>query len=179
AEILVQIASRETGISPELENAIATSIKDIVVAKNLLGTESATAAEIQTAVSSLQASSQALGLILLEKDEDGIITFALDTATTATVTKVGEGYGILVDTLSTASPSMDEANGAAISNPTNNTSFTPSSDAERFTFNYSKFNWFGDQLTDTTVRDNYYFRYSLDYDTTTTTTYIELVNKTT
>ncbi|WP_238600017.1 hypothetical protein, partial [Streptococcus suis] len=87
---MVQIASRETGISPELENAIATSIKDIVVAKNLLGNESATAAEIQTAVSSLQASSQALGLILLEKDEDGVITYVLDTTTSVTL-KVGEG----------------------------------------------------------------------------------------
>ncbi|WP_238138994.1 hypothetical protein, partial [Streptococcus suis] len=50
---------------------------------------------------------------------------------------------------------------------------------ERFTFNYSKLNWFGDQLTDQTIKENYYFRYSLDYDTTTTTTYVELVNKTT
>ncbi|MEI4368161.1 KxYKxGKxW signal peptide domain-containing protein [Streptococcus suis] len=179
AEVLVQIASNQTAPSQALLTAIGTSRDQLLLAQTILGDADATAADLTTIISSLQASSQALGLLLLQDDEDGMITFALDTATTATVTKVGEGYGILVDTLSTASPSMDNANGAAISNPTNNTSFTPSSDAERFTFNYSKFNWFGDQLTDQTVKENYYFRYSLDYDTTTTTTYIELVNKTT
>ncbi|HFU3680083.1 TPA: KxYKxGKxW signal peptide domain-containing protein, partial [Streptococcus suis] len=179
AEVLVQIASNQSAPSQALLTAIETSRDQILLAHTILGDADATVADLATIISSLQASNQAIGLLLLENDEDGVITFALNTSTTATVTKVGEGYGILVDTLSTASPSMDEANGSAISNPTNNTSFTPSSDAERFTFDYSKFNWFGDQLTDKTVRDNYYFRYSLDYDTTTTTTYIELVNKTT
>ncbi|HFI0664871.1 TPA: accessory Sec-dependent serine-rich glycoprotein adhesin, partial [Streptococcus suis] len=179
AEVLVQIASNQSAPSQALLTAIETSRDQILLAQTILGDADATVADLATIISSLQASNQAIGLLLLENDEDGVITFALNTSTTATVTKVGEGYGILVDTLSTASPSMDEANGSAISNPTNNTSFTPSSDAERFTFDYSKFNWFGDQLTDKTVRDNYYFRYSLDYDTTTTTTYIELVNKTT
>ncbi len=74
---------------------------------------------------------------------------------------------------------MTDANGAKISDPTNTTTFTPSSEAERFTFNYSKLNWFADQLTDTTVKENYYFRYSLDYDSSTSTTYVELVNKST
>ncbi|HEL2058656.1 TPA: KxYKxGKxW signal peptide domain-containing protein, partial [Streptococcus suis] len=179
AEVLVQIASNQTAPSQALLTAIGTSRDQLLLAQTILGDADATAADLATIISSLQASNQAIGLLLLENDEDGVITFALNTSTTATVTKVGEGYGILIDTLSTASPSMDNANGAAISNPTNNTSFTPSSEAERFTFNYSKFNWFGDQLTDTTVKENYYFRYSLDYDTTTTTTYIELVNKTT
>ncbi|MFH0358950.1 KxYKxGKxW signal peptide domain-containing protein, partial [Streptococcus sp. A27] len=179
AEVLVQIASNQTAPSQALLTAIGTSRDQLLLAQTILGDADATAADLATIISSLQTSNQAIGLLLLENDEDGIITFALNTSTTATVTKVGEGYGILVDTLSTASPSMDDANGAAISNPTNNTSFTPSSESERFTFNYSKFNWFGDQLSDKTIRENYYFRYSLDYDSSTTTTYIELVNKTT
>ncbi|WP_194963806.1 KxYKxGKxW signal peptide domain-containing protein, partial [Streptococcus suis] len=180
AEILIQIAESKLEAAPDSDLAVAVAVSrtNLETAKQLLGNSNATITDIQTITSALQNSSQLLGLELLKNEEDGMITFALDTATTATVTKVGEGYGVLVDTLSTASPSMDDANGAAISDPTNNTIFTPSSEAERFTFNYSKFNWFGDQLTDQTIKDNYYFRYSLDYDTTTTTTYVELVNKT-
>ena len=92
AEILVQIANGQTTPSQELTDSVAVSTKEIVAAKLILGNTEATAEEIQTVVDSVQNSSQALGALLIKDDEDGIIIFALDTTTTATVTKVGEGY---------------------------------------------------------------------------------------
>ncbi|HEM5292237.1 TPA: KxYKxGKxW signal peptide domain-containing protein, partial [Streptococcus suis] len=191
AEILVQIANSETGISQELENAIALSIKDIAVAKSLLGNESATVVEIQTVISSLQASSQTLGLLLLQDDEDGIITFALNTTTTATL-KVGEGEGILVDTLSTASPAMDNANGATVTDQTVPTPFAATAETGWHTFGYYSTESYDDtqesgydesdinnvKLIDGTAI-NAYLRYSLNSDPTTSTVLAELVDKAT
>ncbi|NQH87248.1 KxYKxGKxW signal peptide domain-containing protein, partial [Streptococcus suis] len=180
AEILIQIAESKLEAAPDSDLAVAVAVSrtNLETAKQLLGDSNATITDIQTITSALQNSSQLLGLELLKNEEDGIITYALDTSTTVTL-KVGEGQGVLFATTSVANPAMTDANGAKISDPTNTTTFTPSSEAERFTFNYSKLNWFADQLTDTTVKENYYFRYSLDYDSSTSTAYVELVNKST
>ncbi|HEM4926778.1 TPA: hypothetical protein U1148_000354, partial [Streptococcus suis] len=167
------------------------SIKDIAVAKSLLGNESATVVEIQTVISSLQASSQTLGLLLLQDDEDGIITFALNTTTTATL-KVGEGQGVLVDTLSTANPTMDNANGATVTDQTVPTPFAATTESGWHTFGY-----YSTETYDATQESGYdesdinnvklidgtainaYFRYSLDSDPTTSTVLAELVDKAT
>ncbi|HEM2802965.1 TPA: KxYKxGKxW signal peptide domain-containing protein, partial [Streptococcus suis] len=180
AEILIRIAESKLEAAPDSDLAVAVAVSrtNLETAKQLLGNSNATTTDIQTITSALQNSSQLLGLELLKNEEDGIITYALDTSTTVTL-KVGTGQGVLFATTSVANPAMTDANGAKISDPTNTTTFTPSSEAERFTFNYSKLNWFADQLTDTTVKENYYFRYSLDYDSSTSTTYVELVNKST
>ncbi|RRR54619.1 hypothetical protein EI998_01865, partial [Streptococcus suis] len=82
AEILIQIANGHTTPSQELTDAVAVSTKDIAAAKLILGNTKATAEEIQTVVDSVQNTSQALGALLIKDDEDGIITFALDTPTT-------------------------------------------------------------------------------------------------
>ncbi|HEP1795526.1 TPA: adhesion glycoprotein serine-rich repeat-containing protein, partial [Streptococcus suis] len=178
AEILVQIANSQTGISQELENAIVSSINEISSAKTLLGNSSASLVELQATISSLQASNQSLGLLLLQDDEDGIITFALNTTTTATL-KVGEGEGILVDTLSTASPEMTDAKGAKVTDLTFLSPYAGTSVAGWHTFSYT--------ATDTYDQNhkssggtalNAYIRYSLDEDPSTYTVLAELVSKT-
>lgn len=117
AEVLVQIASNQTAPSQALLTAIGTSRDQLLLAQTILGDADATVADLATIISSLQSSNQAIGLLLLENDEDGVITFALNTSTTATL-KVGEGEGILVDTLSTATPEMTDANGAKVTDLT-------------------------------------------------------------
>ncbi|HFU4006797.1 TPA: KxYKxGKxW signal peptide domain-containing protein, partial [Streptococcus suis] len=178
AEILVQIASNQTGISQELENAIATSITDIAAAKALLGNEAVTVAEIQTAVSSLQASNQALGLLLLQDDEDGMITFALDTSTSVTL-KVGDGQGVLLDAITTATPSMDDANGAKVSEQTFSSPYSGTSVAGWHTFSvYSTDTYDQNHKSSGGTALNAYIRYSLDDDPSTYTVLAELVSKT-
>lgn len=192
AEILVQIANGQTTPSQELTDAVAVSTKDIAAAKLILGNAEATAEEIQTVVNSVQNSSQALGALLIKDDEDGIITFALDTTTTATVTKVGEGYGVLVDTLSTASPAMDNANGATVTDQTVPTPFAATTESGWHTFGYYSTETYDDtqvsgydesdknhvKLIDGTAI-NAYVRYSLDSDPTTSTVLVELVDRAT
>ncbi|HFU3712374.1 TPA: KxYKxGKxW signal peptide domain-containing protein, partial [Streptococcus suis] len=179
AEVLVQIASNQTAPSQALLTAIETSRDQILLAQTILGDADATVADLATIISSLQSSNQAIGLLLLENDEDGVITFALDTATTATVTKVGEGYGVLVDTLSTATPEMTDAKGAKVSDLTFSSPYAGTSVAGWHTFSYT--------ATDTYDQNhkssggtalNAYIRYSLDEDTSTYTVLAELVSKT-
>ncbi|HFI0067629.1 TPA: KxYKxGKxW signal peptide domain-containing protein [Streptococcus suis] len=178
AEILVQIASNQTGISHELENAIATSITDIAAAKALLGNEAVTVAEIQAAVSSLQASNQALGFLLLKDDEDGMITFALDTSTSVTL-KVGDGQGVLIDTITTATPFMDDANGAKVSEQTFSSPYSGTSVAGWHTFSvYSTDTYDQNHKSSGGTALNAYIRYSLDDDPSTYTVLAELVSKT-
>ena len=192
AEILVQIANGQTTPSQELTDAVAVSTKDIAAAKLILGNTEATAEEIQTVVNSVQNSSQALGALLIKDDEDGIITFALDTTTTATVTKVGEGYGVLVDKLSTASPSMDNANGATVTDQTVPTPFAATTESGWHTFGYySTETYDATQVSGYDESDknhvklingtaiNAYVRYSLDSDPTTYTVLAELVDRAT
>ncbi|MCQ9224937.1 muramidase, partial [Streptococcus suis] len=133
---LSQIATNSllTTENIELAAALATTTTDIQTAKTVLGNADATVEDIQTVITSIQSSSQALGTLLLKDDEDGIITFALDTSTTATVTKVGEGYGVLVDTLSTASPAMEDANGATATDQTVSTPFAATTESGWHTF---------------------------------------------
>ncbi|HFU3936661.1 TPA: KxYKxGKxW signal peptide domain-containing protein, partial [Streptococcus suis] len=178
AEILVQIASNQTGISQELENAIATSITDIAAAKALLGNEAVTVAEIQAAVSSLQASNQALGFLLLKDDEDGMITFALDTSTSVTL-KVGDGQGVLIDTITTATPFMDDANGAKVSEQTFSSPYSGTRVAGWHTFSvYSTDTYDQNHKSSGGTALNAYIRYSLDDDPSTYTVLAELVSKT-
>ncbi|HFI0352086.1 TPA: accessory Sec-dependent serine-rich glycoprotein adhesin, partial [Streptococcus suis] len=164
--------------SESVQTSLSTLVEELQVAETALLTADVSDAHYSQLATELRTDILSLAQALMAYTGDDSIAVALNLTSSSTL-KVGEGEGVLVDTLSTASPAMTDANGAKISNPTNSTGFTPSSESERFTFNYSKLNWFGDQLTDQTIKENYYFRYSLDYDSSTITTYVELVNKTT
>ena len=175
-----QAASADEASATTLTNLVITTRAEIATAKAILGDATASPAAIEAQISAIKSSSEALAAELLKNDPDGILSIALDTATSTL--KVGQGEGILIETTSTADPSMDNANGAAIAPHTLRTGVSATSEAGWYTFesydlySYNK-NMASQTFNGATV--DAYIRYSLDYDPSTTDVLAELVSTTT
>ncbi|MGU8022986.1 muramidase-released protein MRP, partial [Streptococcus suis] len=130
---------------------------------------------------------EALGNELQKYTVDGLLTAALDTVapdTTASTLKVGDGEGTLLDSTTTATPSMAEPNGAAIAPHTLRTQdgIKATSEPNWYTFESYDLYSYNKNMASSTYKGaevDAYIRYSLDNDSSTTAVLAELVSRTT
>ncbi|MET3633768.1 accessory Sec-dependent serine-rich glycoprotein adhesin [Streptococcus porcorum] len=192
AEILVQIANGQTTPSQELTDAVAVSTKEIAAAKLILGNTEATVEEIQTVVDSVKNSSQSLGALLIKDDEDGIITFALDTSTTATASAAGSANNvsgvttewIIPDAVKAANTGLDVAAGDASVTPATNavpTEYKTTLPDGREVFTVLSLNSQSNPNSENTFNNkfnkDYFFQFSNDREGGADKIYADLVDK--
>nr|AEK78980.1 truncated muramidase-released protein [Streptococcus suis] len=99
-----------------LAKAIEDAQTKLAAAKAILADSEATVEQVEAQVAAVKVANEALGNELQKYTVDGLLTAALDTVapdTTASTLKVGDGEGTLLDSTTTATPSMAEPNGAA------------------------------------------------------------------
>ncbi|NQN52805.1 KxYKxGKxW signal peptide domain-containing protein, partial [Streptococcus suis] len=119
AEILVDLGQKELVATEDtsLSTAVAATQAEVTAAKLILADPTATVEQVEAQIVAVKTANEALAAELLKRDEDGVLTAVL--AATAT-TSIGSGTGVLVDAVS-ASPIMDDANGATATHTTSGT----------------------------------------------------------
>ncbi|HEL1645626.1 TPA: MucBP domain-containing protein, partial [Streptococcus suis] len=192
--VLEQVTSEAEVLANESERLVATSdkedtaLKAAAAATKLTATQAtavlkdsvATLDEVNAQINAVRTSVEALALELRKFLGTDVIEIALNTSLTSGL-KVGEGEGILVEKGTTATPSMDNANGAGIKPHTLRTGITATTEPGWYTFDSYDLYSYNENMKGTIFKGtevNAYMRFSLDSDPNTKTILVELVSKT-
>ncbi|MFM0877987.1 MucBP domain-containing protein, partial [Streptococcus suis] len=192
--VLEQVTSEAEVLANESERLVAasdkedTALKAAAAATKLTATQAtavlkdsvATLEEVNAQISAVRTNVEALVLELRKYLGTDVIEIALNTSLTSGL-KVGEGEGILVEKGTTATPSMDNANGAGIKPHTLRTGITATTEPGWYTFDSYDLYSYNENMKGTIFKGtevNAYMRFSLDSDPNTNTILAELVSKT-
>ncbi|VTT02047.1 MucBP domain-containing protein [Streptococcus dysgalactiae] len=194
--VLEQIVSEAEVLANEGSRNVATdttsntsSLKVTAEATKLAATDArvvledaeATLEQVNTQIKAIRSNVDALVLELRKYYPDGEIALALDTSISSGL-KVGEGEGLLVDKSTTATPSMDDANGARITaNHTLATGVTSTSKTGWYTFDsydLTAYNRNQPSIYINGTKLAAYMRYSLNEDPANLSVLAELVSTT-
>ncbi|HEM4254071.1 MucBP domain-containing protein [Streptococcus suis] len=165
-----------------LAEAVADVQAKLAAAKAILADSEATVEQVEAQVAAVKAANEALGNELQKYTVDGLLTAALDTVapdTTASTLKVGDGEGTLLDSTTTATPSMADPNGAEIAPHTLLKGVEATKEAGWYTFGSYDLNSYNLNQEGTITGGavvNAYIRYSLDSEPSTSTVLAELVS---
>ncbi|HFU4193901.1 TPA: MucBP domain-containing protein [Streptococcus suis] len=191
--VLEQVTSEAEVLANEAERLVAasdsnnTALKAAAAATKLAATEAtavlndsaATFETVNAQIDAVRTNVEALALELRKFLGTDAIEIALNN--TLSTLKVGEGLGVLVEASTTATPSMDDPNGATIKPHTLRTGIAATTEAGWYTFDsydlYSYNENMGGSIFKGTALDAY-MRFSLDSDPNTQTILAELVSKT-
>ncbi|HFR3701804.1 TPA: LPXTG cell wall anchor domain-containing protein [Streptococcus suis] len=193
--VLEQIISEAVVLSDEANRLYAAapegneSLKTTVDATKLAATEAtavlkdsgATLDQVNAQIDAVRTNVEALALELRKYSGTDVIEIALNTSL-STDLKVGDGTGILIETGTTATPSMDDANGADVKPHTLRAGISATSQTGWYTFESYDFNAYNDNqpyLDPKGEPIDAYIRYSLDENANTSTILAELVSTTT
>ena len=184
AQVLSDEANRLYTASPEGNEALkitADATKLVVTEATAVFENSvATLEQINAQISAVRTNVEALVLELRKYLGTDIIEIALNTSLTSGL-KVGEGEGILVEKGTTATPSMDDANGAGIKPHTLRTGVTATTEDGWYTFESYDLHSYNANMEGTLFNGTAlkaYVRFSLDSDPSTKTVLAELVSTT-
>ncbi|AZR97276.1 hypothetical protein A7J10_05285 [Streptococcus suis] len=192
--VLEQVTSEAEVLANESERLVAasdkedTALKAAAAATKLTATQAtavlkdsvATLDEVNAQINAVRTNVEALALELRKFLGTDVIEIALNTSLTSGL-KVGEGEGILVEKGTTATPSMDDANGAGIKPHTLRTGITATTEPGWYTFDSYDLYSYNENMKGTIFKGtevNAYMRFSLDSDPNTNTILAELVSKT-
>ncbi|HEL2593102.1 TPA: MucBP domain-containing protein, partial [Streptococcus suis] len=193
--VLVQVTSEAEVLANEGNRIVATdtttdtsALKAAAAATKLVATDAtsvlqdtvATLDALNAQITAVRTSVEALALELRKFLGTDVIEIALNTSLTSGL-KVGEGEGILVEKGTTATPSMDDANGAGIKPHTLRTGVTATTEPGWYTFDSYDLYSYNENMKGTIFKGtevNAYMRFSLDSDPNTNTILAELVSKT-
>ncbi|MFM0844057.1 MucBP domain-containing protein [Streptococcus suis] len=192
--VLEQVTSEAEVLANESERLVAasdkedTALKAAAAATKLTATQAtavlkdsvATLDEVNAQINAVRTNVEALALELRKFLGTDVIEIALNTSLTSGL-KVGEGEGILVEKGTTATPSMDNANGAGIKPHTLRTGITATTEPGWYTFDSYDLYSYNENMKGTIFKGtevNAYMRFSLDSDPNTNTILAELVSKT-
>ncbi|HEM6290036.1 TPA: MucBP domain-containing protein [Streptococcus suis] len=190
--VLEQVTSEAEVLANEAERLVAasdsdnTALKAAAAATKLTATEAtavlndsaATLEAVNAQIDAVRTNVEAFAVELRKYLGTDAIEIVLNN--TFSDLQVGEGLGVLVEASTTATPSMDDPNGAGIKPHTLRTGITATSEPGWYTFDsydlysYNE-NMKGDVFKGTEV--NAYMRFSMDSDPTTNTILAELVSK--
>ncbi|HFI0458254.1 TPA: MucBP domain-containing protein [Streptococcus suis] len=191
--VLEQVTSEAEVLANEAERLVAasdsdnTALKSAAAATKLTATEAtavlndsaATLEAVNAQIDAVRTNVEALVLELRKFLGTDVIEIALNT--TVTNLNVGQGEGVLVETGTTATPSMDDPNGATVKPHTLRTGIAATTEAGWYTFDsydlYSYNQNMGGSIFKGTALDAY-MRFSLDSDPSTQTILAELVSTT-
>ncbi|NQN87372.1 YSIRK-type signal peptide-containing protein, partial [Streptococcus suis] len=191
--VLEQVTSEAEVLANEAERLVATSdsdnaaLKTVAVATKLTATEAtavlndsvATLEAVNAQIDTVRANVEALALELRKFLGTDDIEIALNTSLSDL--GVGQGTGVLVETGTTVTPSMDDANGAGIKTHTLRKGVAATSQAGWYTFeSYDFYSYNANQpsvyINGTAIPA--YIRYSLDSNANTSTILAEVVSTT-
>ncbi|HEM4046978.1 TPA: MucBP domain-containing protein [Streptococcus suis] len=192
--VLEQVTSEAEVLANESERLVAasdkedTALKAAAAATKLTATQAtavlkdsvATLEAVNAQINAVRTNVEALALELRKFLGTDVIEIALNTSLTSGL-KVGEGEGILVEKGTTATPSMDNANGAGIKPHTLRTGITATTEPGWYTFDSYDLYSYNENMKGTIFKGtevNAYMRFSLDSDPNTNTILAELVSKT-
>ena len=193
--VLEQIVSEAEVLANEGNRIVATdttsntsSLKVTAEATKLAATDArvvledaeATLEQVNTQIKAIRSNVDALVLELRKYYSDGEIALALDTSISSGL-KVGEGEGLLVDKSTTATPSMDDPNGAGIKPHALRTGVTATTETGWYTFDSYDLNAYNANMNGSIFNGTAleaYVRFSLDSDPNTQTVLAELVSTT-
>ncbi|MGT2719410.1 mucin-binding protein, partial [Streptococcus parasuis] len=192
--VLEQIVSEAEVLANEGNRIVATdtttdtgALKAAAVATKLAVTDAtsvlqdtvATLDALNTQINAVRTNVEALVLELRRFLGTDVIEISLNN--TLSTLQVGEGLGVLVEASTTATPSMDDANGAGIKTHTLRTGVAATSQAGWYTF--ESYDFYSYNANQPTVYINgtaipAYIRYSLDSNANTSTILAEVVSTT-
>ncbi|HEM6332123.1 TPA: MucBP domain-containing protein, partial [Streptococcus suis] len=191
--VLEQVTSEAEVLANEAERLVATSdsdnaaLKTVAVATKLTATEAtavlndsvATLEAVNAQIDTVRANVEALALELRKFLGTDDIEIALNTSLSDL--GVGQGTGVLVETGTTVTPSMDDANGAGIKTHTLRTGVAATSQAGWYTFESYDFYSYNENQPSVYIKGSRipaYIRYSLDSNANTSTILAEVVSTT-
>ncbi|HFI0246153.1 TPA: MucBP domain-containing protein [Streptococcus suis] len=182
AEVLANEGNRivaADNTSSALKAAAAATKLTATEATAVLNDSAATLEAVNNQINAVRTNVEALVLELRKFLGSDAIEIALNN--TLSTLQVGEGLGVLVEASTTATPSMDDPNGATVKPHTLRTGIAATTEAGWYTFDsydlYSYNENMGGTLFHGTALDAY-MRFSLDSDPNTQTILAELVSKT-
>ncbi|HFI0302113.1 TPA: MucBP domain-containing protein, partial [Streptococcus suis] len=190
AEILVDMGQKELATEEDaaLSTVVAASQTEIAAAKVVLADPTATIEQVEAQIVAVKAANDALAAELLKRDEDGIITFALDTSTTATgsantVSGVTTEW-IIPDAVKAANTGLDVAAGDASVTPATNavpTEYKTTLPDGREVFTVLSLNSQSNPNSENTFNNkfnkDYFFQFSNDREGGADKIYADLVDK--
>ncbi|HFI0602665.1 TPA: MucBP domain-containing protein, partial [Streptococcus suis] len=183
AEVLVNEAERLVAASDSdntaLKAAAAATKLTVTEATAVLNDSAATFESVNAQIDTVRANVEALALELRKFLGTDDIEIALNTSLSDL--GVGQGTGVLVETGTTATPSMDDANGAGIKNHTLRTGIAATSETGWYTFESYDFLSYNENQPAVYIKGapiDAYIRYSLDSNANTSTVLAELVSTT-
>ncbi|WP_367126863.1 MucBP domain-containing protein [Streptococcus suis] len=183
AEVLANEANRlvaADSTNEALKTAVAATKLAATEATAVLNDSAATLESVNAQINAVRSNVEALALELRKFLGSDVIEVALNTSVTSGL-KVGEGEGILVEKGTTATPSMDDPNGAGIKPHTLRTGVTATTEAGWYTFDSYDLNSYNVNMAGSIFNGtalNAYIRFSLDSNPNTQTVLAELVSKT-
>ncbi|HFR3939618.1 TPA: MucBP domain-containing protein, partial [Streptococcus suis] len=192
--VLEQVTSEAEVLANEGNRIVATdtttdtsALKAAAAATKLAATDAtsvlqdtvATLDALNTQISAVRTNVEALVLELRKFLGTDDIEIALNTSLSDL--GVGQGTGVLVETGTTATPSMDDANGAGIKNHTLRTGIAATSETGWYTFESYDFLAYNENQPAVYIKGapiDAYIRYSLDSNANTSTILAEVVSTT-
>nr|WP_074391177.1 MucBP domain-containing protein [Streptococcus suis] len=183
AEVLANEANRfvaADSTNEALKTSAAATKLVVTEATVVLNDSTATLESVNAQINAVRSNVEALALELRKFLGSDVIEVALNTSVTSGL-KVGEGEGILVEKGTTATPSMDDPNGAGIKPHTLRTGVTATTEAGWYTFDSYDLNSYNVNMAGSIFNGtalNAYVRFSLDSNPNTQTVLAELVSKT-
>ncbi|CYU38270.1 YSIRK signal domain/LPXTG anchor domain surface protein [Streptococcus suis] len=183
AEVLANEANRfvaADSTNEALKTSAAATKLVVTEATVVLNDSTATLESVNAQINAVRSNVEALALELRKFLGSDVIEVALNTSVTSGL-KVGEGEGILVEKGTTATPSMDDPNGAGIKPHTLRTGVTATTEAGWYTFDSYDLNSYNVNMAGSIFNGtalNAYIRFSLDSNPNTQTVLAELVSKT-
>ncbi|MGV2999390.1 mucin-binding protein [Streptococcus suis] len=192
--VLEQVTSEAEVLANEAERLVAasdsdnTALKAAAAATKLSATEAttvlkdslATLDQVNAQIDAVRTNVEALALELRKFLGTDVIEVALNNSLSDL--KVGEGTGVLVETGTTATASMDDANGAGVKPHTLLKGISATSQTGWYTFDSYDFNAYNESQPSPYINGeaiDAYIRYSLDDNANTSTILAELVSTTT
>ncbi|HGK7331115.1 TPA: LPXTG cell wall anchor domain-containing protein [Streptococcus suis] len=192
--VLEQVTSEAEVLANEAERLVAasdsdnTALKAAAAATKLSATEAttvlkdslATLDQVNAQIDAVRTNVEALALELRKFLGTDVIEVALNNSLSDL--KVGDGTGVLIETGTTATPSMDDANGAGVKPHTLRTGISATSQTGWYTFDSYDFNAYNESQPSPYINGeaiDAYIRYSLDDNANTSTILAELVSTTT
>ncbi|MFH0372668.1 MucBP domain-containing protein [Streptococcus sp. A22] len=190
--VLEQVTSEAEVLANEAERLVAasdsnnTALKAAAAATKLTATEAtavlndsaATLEEVNAQIDAVRTNVEAFALELRKYLGTDAIEIVLNN--TFSDLQVGEGLGVLVEASTTATPSMDDPNGAGIKPHTLRTGITATTEPGWYTFDSYDLYSYNVNMKSSTFNGtevDAYMRFSLNSDPTTNTILAELVSK--
>ncbi|MFH0396331.1 MucBP domain-containing protein, partial [Streptococcus sp. A34] len=183
AVVLSDEANRLYAAEPEgnesLKAAADATKLTVTEATTVLNDSVATLVQVNAQIDAVRTNVEALALELRKFLGTDVIEVALNNSLSDL--KVGDGTGILIETGTTATPSMDDVNGAGIKNHTLRTGIAATSETGWYTFESYDFLAYNENQPAVYIKGapiDAYIRYSLDSNANTSTVLAELVSTT-